>query len=73
MWRCFNDQTVSSIPESVVLEEANGGYGHKSAYWVVYVSNDNLKTLQESDVFNYNTHDEHIYGDKLDSDLKADI
>jgi hypothetical protein len=45
MWRCFNDTTVSSVPEEEVFREANGGDGRKSAYWVVYVSKDNLKVL----------------------------
>jgi hypothetical protein len=29
---------VAIVPEKEVFEEANGGQGHKTAFWVVYLS-----------------------------------
>lgn len=37
-WRKFNDIRVTDISEDDVFKEANGGYGHMTAYWLVYVN-----------------------------------
>lgn len=38
VWRQYNDHRVSQVEEAQVLEEATGGGVSKSAYWVVYIS-----------------------------------
>ncbi len=49
MWRKFNDLKVDTgIEEREVLEMANGGSGQKTAFWVVYLNKDELKTAQQS-------------------------
>jgi ubiquitin carboxyl-terminal hydrolase 25/28 len=37
-WRKFNDIRVTDLTEEDVFREANGGHGHMTAYWLVYVS-----------------------------------
>lgn len=37
-WRKFNDIRVTEQTEEDVFKEANGGFGHMTAYWLVYVN-----------------------------------
>ena len=41
-WRCYNDHRVTIVEESQVLEEAMGGSLTKSAYYITYVSEQEL-------------------------------
>ena len=41
-WRCYNDHRVTLVEEKQVLEEAMGGGMTKSAYYITYVSEQEL-------------------------------
>ena len=36
-WRKFNDMRVDIVEENEVFQNANGGFGHRTAFWVVYI------------------------------------
>ena len=38
VWREYNDIRVKVVDEETVLNQAKGGEGYKSAYWLVYIS-----------------------------------
>lgn len=44
LWRKFNDLKCDIVEEKEVFEHANGGQSHKTAFWVVYLSQEELKT-----------------------------
>jgi ubiquitin carboxyl-terminal hydrolase 25 len=52
-WRKFNDIRVSDLTEEEVFKEANGGHGHMTAYWVVYVNEEVAKQMSKSDIYSY--------------------
>ncbi len=66
-WRCYNDHRVTVVEEQQVLEEAMGGGMTKSAYYITYVSEVELRSTSRIDhnVFNPNSVDferTHPYG-----------
>lgn len=44
-WRKYNDIRISDASEEDVLREINGGDDKKTAYWLVYVSDETRNKL----------------------------
>ena len=66
-WRQYNDHRVNIVEEAQVLEDARGGSMTKSAYYVIYISEEELQStraidenLFDSSVDNFEQH--HPYG-----------
>ena len=67
VWRCYNDHRVSIVEESQVYEEANGGSLTKSAYYITYISQNELNNTRNVDMNTYEPNDrdftnKHPYG-----------
>ena len=43
IWRQYNDHRVNIVEEAQVLEEASGGGLTKSAYYIIYISENELQ------------------------------
>ena len=51
VWRKFNDLKCDKVEEKEVYEHANGGSGAKTAFWVVYLSNQELQTASGANLY----------------------
>lgn len=51
VWRKFNDIKVDIVSEQDVFEQANGGQGHKTAFWVVYLSRTEVQTASQYNLY----------------------
>ena len=50
VWRHYNDHIVSVVNEERVLEDANGGISSRSAYYVIYISEQEMLSIKTYDV-----------------------
>jgi len=71
IWRKFNDIKVETIAEKDVFENANGGFGQKTAFWVVYLSKSETQTASQFQL--YQMSNNNHYSAKIDSKLQFDI
>lgn len=71
VWRKFNDIKVEIVQEKEVFDHANGGMGQKTAFWVVYLSKEEVQTASQFQLHHMskNTH----YSSKIDSTLQREI
>jgi len=55
------------VTEEEVFKESNGGHGHQTAYWVVYVNEELANENTQHNLFSYNPNDgqnidqNHVY------------
>jgi hypothetical protein len=67
------------VTEEEVFEQSQGGHGQMTAYWLVYVSDADIKQMKSTNVFTYDASvknratkdlaNKHIYGAKFDAEL----
>ena len=53
VWRQYNDHRINVVEEQQVLEEAQGGGLTKSAYWLVYISEKEMREMSRIDQNSY--------------------
>jgi ubiquitin carboxyl-terminal hydrolase 25/28 len=53
-WLRFNDVRVSDVTEEQVFKEANGGSSWMTAYWLVYVNEEQAEMLKTLNLTLYN-------------------
>ena len=78
VWRQYNDHRVNIVDEEQVLQEAMGGGLTKSAYWVVYISEEELQRTRAIDENAYdpieaNYEQKHPYGQIADQRILKKI
>ena len=71
IWRKFNDIKVETIAEKDVFENANGGSGQKTAFWVVYLSKSETQTASQYQL--YQMINNNHYSAMIDSKLQFEI
>jgi|LauGreDrversion4_2_1035121.scaffolds.fasta_scaffold226725_1 hypothetical protein len=59
IWRRFNDMRVEIVEESEVFQNANGGLGQRTAFWIVYIDLNQLNDAKSLDIHTLNSSDSY--------------
>jgi hypothetical protein len=62
-WRKYNDIRITEVTEEEVFTFSNGGHGHATGYWIVYVNDEIQYELSKLNINSY----KHIPEGKVDT------
>jgi hypothetical protein len=70
-WRKFNDSKIDFIDEDEVFKQANGGFGAMTAFWVFYLSPEEVECARNVDLYNIELNT--LYSGLVDKKLKQEV
>ncbi|KAL6077181.1 Ubiquitin carboxyl-terminal hydrolase 28 [Balamuthia mandrillaris] len=72
VWLKSNDIRITFSDEESMLQEAVGGYGTSTAYFLIYVESDTFKRLQETHAHGLEQEAEYLTSDMIRKEIEED-